>query len=287
MLMSHIDSNGQRWGNGADVRLGDFGDISAAFNYGFSDMMMNNLWVYDFNNLEEPQNFQISGFPVQESCEYAVSDPALLSSRLSVDTQYNRENDDPNTVKVTEMVESKVTQKGVKGPRSKRCKRTVFKSPLIDLYGSVGDQGSAMSKRSVGKIDVTEPTLKKQKGQNLENNDHVSRSISVNGADNQGSVMSKRSLGKIDLSEPEPTYKKQKGQNLENNGLISRSISVNGVGRWLEDMGFGRYAGMFEMHEVDEEALPLLTLDDLKEIGVLAVGPRRKLYAAICRLKGK
>ncbi|XP_039034388.1 uncharacterized protein LOC120170519 [Hibiscus syriacus] len=61
---------------------------------------------------------------------------------------------------------------------------------------------------------------------------------------------------------------------------------VTSVKRWLEDLGFGRYAGIFEMHEVDEEALPILTLDDLKEMGVFAVGHRRKLYTAIQQLRG-
>ncbi|KAM0034343.1 hypothetical protein Hdeb2414_s0016g00496481 [Helianthus debilis subsp. tardiflorus] len=81
MIMSHMESNDQRWPN---VRLGELGDISAAFNNGFSDMMMNNLWVYDFNVLEESQNHQLSGFPVQESSEYTVSNPALSSSRILV-----------------------------------------------------------------------------------------------------------------------------------------------------------------------------------------------------------
>ncbi|KAJ0803527.1 hypothetical protein HanOQP8_Chr00c445g0831221 [Helianthus annuus] len=118
-------------------------------------MMMNNLWMYDFNMLEESQNNLFSWFPVQESPEYAISDPALSSSSFLLDTEHNRENDDPNTIKVAEVVESKVTQKSVKGPRSKRCKRTVFKSPSnftstpsVELHGSVDNQGSAMSKRS-------------------------------------------------------------------------------------------------------------------------------------------
>ncbi|KAD2805955.1 hypothetical protein E3N88_39332 [Mikania micrantha] len=247
MLMSHLGSKEQRWPNGP---LGELGDASATFNYGLSDMMMNNLWVYDYNMLEESQNFQLSGYPVKESYEYAVSVPALSSSRLLVDMQHNRENDDPNLIKVTEMTESKVTQKSIKGPRSRRCKRTAFgnlhnftATPSIDLYGSVGNQGSATSKRCLAKSDPA----------------------------------------KNDLTEP--SFKKL---NLENNDVISDSVSdINGVGKWLEDLGFGRYAGVFEMHEVDETALPLLTLDDLKEMGVLAVGPRRKLYAAICRLKGK
>ncbi|XP_076910008.1 uncharacterized protein LOC143567485 [Bidens hawaiensis] len=234
MMMSHMESNDQRW---PSVRLGEFGDLSSAFSNGFSDMMMNNLWVYDFNVLEESRSYHISGFPVQES-----------DSGFLVDVNQDRENDDPNSMKATEMVECKVTEKRVKGARSKRCKRTVFEglwkfalTPSMDVYGSVDNQGSAMR--------------------------------------------SKRALGEHDIGER--VFKKRRGENLENNDLVSESVSVNSVGRWLEDVGFGRYASVFEMHEVDEEALPLLTVDDLKEMGVLAVGPRRKLYAALCGLNGK
>ncbi|XP_043700334.1 uncharacterized protein LOC122651065 [Telopea speciosissima] len=60
---------------------------------------------------------------------------------------------------------------------------------------------------------------------------------------------------------------------------------VNSVKTWLEQLGFGKYVGLFQMHEVDEEALPLLTFEDLKEMGIYTVGPRRKMYTAIQHLK--
>ncbi|XP_024024839.1 ankyrin repeat and SAM domain-containing protein 3 isoform X1 [Morus notabilis] len=68
--------------------------------------------------------------------------------------------------------------------------------------------------------------------------------------------------------------------------IKSEGGDTNCVRTWLEEMGFGKYADAFEMHEVDEEALLLLTLEDLKEMGVFAVGPRRKLYNAIQQLRG-
>uniref|UniRef100_J3NDD7 SAM domain-containing protein n=2 Tax=Oryza brachyantha TaxID=4533 RepID=J3NDD7_ORYBR len=46
----------------------------------------------------------------------------------------------------------------------------------------------------------------------------------------------------------------------------------------------GRYAAAFEAHEVDGEVLPCLTMDDLRDMGIGAVGARRKLYCAIQRL---
>lgn len=60
---------------------------------------------------------------------------------------------------------------------------------------------------------------------------------------------------------------------------------MNSVCRWLEERGFGMYTNVFMMHQVDEEALPLLTPADLKEMGVFAVGHRRKLYSAIQQLR--
>ncbi|KAI6675589.1 hypothetical protein NL676_003495 [Syzygium grande] len=82
--------------------------------------------------------------------------------------------------------------------------------------------------------------------------------------------------------------------NVSPNAGRGRGVDFAGVGRddsssvreWLEELGLGKYADMFEMHEVDEQALPLLTLQDLKEMGVRAVGPRRKLYSAIKQLAG-
>lgn len=58
-----------------------------------------------------------------------------------------------------------------------------------------------------------------------------------------------------------------------------------GVRSWLDRLGLGRYAPVFEIHEVDEEVLPLLTLEDLKDMGINAVGSRRKMYSAIQKLR--
>ncbi|MQL86781.1 hypothetical protein Taro_019314 [Colocasia esculenta] len=60
---------------------------------------------------------------------------------------------------------------------------------------------------------------------------------------------------------------------------------INNIKGWLNDLGFGKYAHIFEMHEVDGEVLPLLTFEDLKEMGVDAIGSRRKMFHAIQLLK--
>lgn len=55
------------------------------------------------------------------------------------------------------------------------------------------------------------------------------------------------------------------------------------VRKWLEAGGFGRFADLFEASEIDGEALPALTDEHLKELGI-ALGPRVKLLKAIAQL---
>ncbi|KAL8519987.1 hypothetical protein ACS0TY_010791 [Phlomoides rotata] len=58
-----------------------------------------------------------------------------------------------------------------------------------------------------------------------------------------------------------------------------------GVRDWLIGLGLERYAPVFEIHEVDDEVLPMLTLEDLKDMGINAVGSRRKMYSSILKLR--
>ncbi|KAF5743663.1 hypothetical protein HS088_TW08G00248 [Tripterygium wilfordii] len=81
----------------------------------------------------------------------------------------------------------------------------------------------------------------------------------------------------VDFSGPSDTDDRN---NNNNNG----SHGEDGVKVWLNSLGLGRYAPVFEIHEVDDEVLPLLTLEDLKDMGINAVGSRRKMYCAIQKL---
>src|SRR5580693_2008100 len=49
--------------------------------------------------------------------------------------------------------------------------------------------------------------------------------------------------------------------------------------------GSSTYEAAFRDNEIDGEMLPKLTSDDLKEIGVVAIGHRRKLLEAIAALR--
>ncbi|XP_055807275.1 uncharacterized protein LOC129876015 [Solanum dulcamara] len=74
-----------------------------------------------------------------------------------------------------------------------------------------------------------------------------------------------------------------------NNGGVHNEMNSGdksiGVRDWLVDLGLGRYAPVFEIHEVDDEVLPMLTLEDLKDMGINAVGSRRKMFNAILKLR--
>src|SRR5215472_929327 len=56
------------------------------------------------------------------------------------------------------------------------------------------------------------------------------------------------------------------------------------VTEWLQSLGLGRYAPDFAEHKVNRDVLPKLTVADLREIGVTAVGDRRRLLEAIGNL---
>src|SRR6187200_2653429 len=57
------------------------------------------------------------------------------------------------------------------------------------------------------------------------------------------------------------------------------------VGGWLKSLGLEQYEAAFRENAVDAEVLPTLTTDDLKEMGVIPIGHRRRLLDAITKLQ--
>lgn len=53
------------------------------------------------------------------------------------------------------------------------------------------------------------------------------------------------------------------------------------VAAWLHELGLGRYAASFAANDIDWEALPRLTTEDLRALGVASIGHRRILLEAI------
>ena len=59
------------------------------------------------------------------------------------------------------------------------------------------------------------------------------------------------------------------------------------VREWLRSLGLERYEAAFRENEIDEKVLPSLTAEDLKELGVKALGHRRVLLDAIAALRAE
>ena len=53
---------------------------------------------------------------------------------------------------------------------------------------------------------------------------------------------------------------------------------------WLSDLGLGAFRDRFLAADIDLSVMPLLTDDDLKEIGITSLGHRRKLMSAAAKL---
>ena len=57
------------------------------------------------------------------------------------------------------------------------------------------------------------------------------------------------------------------------------------IAAWLRGLGLEEYEPAFRDNRVDAAILPELTGEDLKDIGIAAVGDRRKLLQAIAALR--
>lgn len=58
------------------------------------------------------------------------------------------------------------------------------------------------------------------------------------------------------------------------------------IAAWLEALGLKRYEQTFRDNLVDIDVLPKLTLDDLRDMGIVAVGDRRRILEAIMAMHG-
>jgi class 3 adenylate cyclase/predicted ATPase len=57
------------------------------------------------------------------------------------------------------------------------------------------------------------------------------------------------------------------------------------IGEWLRGLGLEQYETAFRENAIDEKVLPSLTPEDVKDLGIKAVGHRRLLLDAIARLR--
>ncbi|XP_022728894.1 uncharacterized protein LOC111284496 [Durio zibethinus] len=312
MLVLSMNSKRQRRPN---VRLGEIGDVSAAFACGFSqknnESLVHKRWKPDFLNSQENELATAVEFCKGNSPNFLISDPGV-SSRISAELQQNRENKNLNSSKLgsnlisadeIDMMKSTLNFGTITRKSRVMKRRGRSREGNNCSFGSAWNWSSKLS-----------PQFSSEDRKELGEKEFMGIGSNVcadyypdNGfQDMSDHEMPATSKDACEYDADEPGYGNwQQGNTdgfwkdacFEGNDVFlkSRDIwdqtrypcnDVTSVRRWLEDLGFGRYASVFEMHEVDEETLPLLTLDDLKEMGVFAVGHRRKIYSAIQQLRG-
>jgi hypothetical protein len=59
------------------------------------------------------------------------------------------------------------------------------------------------------------------------------------------------------------------------------------IGAWLRELDLEQYEATFRENKIAGDVLPKLTADDLKDLGVVLVGDRRRLLEAIARLRSE
>jgi hypothetical protein len=59
------------------------------------------------------------------------------------------------------------------------------------------------------------------------------------------------------------------------------------IADWLRQLDLEQYIAAFAENAIDWSVLPTLTADDLRELGVVAIGHRRKLLNAIATLSAR
>ena len=92
-----------------------------------------------------------------------------------------------------------------------------------------------------------------------------------------------RSGSRMDPSEDAPSEVRTGA--LRSADLVTATDSMaQDIATWLDELDLGRYVNLFAENEIDFVALPHISENDLKEIGV-ALGARRKLLAAIAKLQ--
>jgi hypothetical protein len=66
---------------------------------------------------------------------------------------------------------------------------------------------------------------------------------------------------------------------------VGGQLPVGGFVVCLRSLGLGKHEAVFRENEIDETVLPSQTHENLKELGVTAVGHRLKLLDAIAALR--
>ncbi|CAM8929700.1 unnamed protein product [Rhodiola kirilowii] len=272
-----------------NVRLEEIGNLPAAVS--FVHKVRSNSWQ---NNRrlcggEKTDDTNVDGYKFdlgygnRTLAVFSCLDSVKVENvSLPADMQQNIENNNPNSCKLgceyVGLCKPKVDFGNVtKKRRVMKRKKQTTKSGNCSLASGLNSSRS----RS---YDTAEDTKKHAKGTYKFNSFGSSDIYPVVGStSHSGPEISTTSKQDFEDYLTEPSL--DIAHHTEDDRMPKEDAVFYNVDRWLEEKGFGKYVEIFEMHEVDEEALPLLTFEDLKEMGVKAVGPRRKLFNVIQDLR--
>ncbi|KAJ7956518.1 Sterile alpha motif domain [Quillaja saponaria] len=307
MSVLSMNSKRQRRPN---VRLGEIGDVSASLACSFSQKSKENFgpksWKYDSLTPKESKLNPICGVSREISSNFTNLDLGV-SPRISTVSQQNTENKNPNSSKPVVDSSNQINMNKLKLDFSnitRKCRvmkrrgrsRISHNNILAGTWISkISPEFSCEEGQACGGKEVVPFTSNVR---NKNSTDNSFKDIT----DQETTGTSSKAACEYDVHGPTCDTREQVNFHdgwKEDSGEGAFPISDNvwdemrcgdneaySVPRWLEDLGFGKYTALFEMHEVDEEVLPLLTLEDLKEMGVFSLGPRHKLFNAIQQLKG-
>lgn len=297
MLVVGVNSKRQRRPN---VRLGEIGDVSAALSFGISHKLKES-WEEKRpkQGLVKPKEtyFHPSCRFLAHEPDFSISDPGI-SAKDSVEA-HNSENWNPNSCKpvskFTLMPETVVCKPKLDFGMITRKRRGRNTRGSVTVHRFWSDRISPNELNNETREDYRGDgfgvhnacTYESFKDYSDYDTSDKSKNASMNG--NVKPLYEKLACSDSDELLMGNEYKGNNGldkKDFEGHKMSDGGVPVNSVRGWLEDLGFAKYACLFEMHEVDEEALPLLTFEDLKEMGINAVGPRRKIFNAIQLLKG-
>lgn len=287
-----------------NVRLEEIGDLPAAVSFVHKVRvdLRKRRWICD----GEKTDVNAAGITFDSgvnSC--AVTDLACLGSvKLencsNGDMQQNIENTNPNSGKPgfghSTSVGVGLGKAKVEFSNVTKKRRVMKRRPQTSNSGN-GSFGSAWNSSRLGSHDSDDNIKKHTKATHQFNSfgssdiypviwstGHSGPELSTTSKQDSEDYLIKHPLG---VSITNKSNSDEFAHHTDNEQMSKdKGMFLYGVDKWLEERGFGNYVELFETHEVDEEALPLLTFEDLKEMGVDAVGPRRKLYNAIRQLRG-
>lgn len=275
------------------VRLGEIGGGDQLYESQHHRRIASNSW--------KQQQQQILGFK-----EASKSSKTRALTNLS---EFNDTPDGDNDINLDSVaigswrVKHSSKKRGSLNVSAKRI-RSNWVSKFDDSGGGVGNGGEGEEKYSGGE-DIEEEEEEIYREFDVENSESLLKeqspihdSLENLGDGNEREVYYNRRVVRgrnyrnvnhdylhegVELSSPSDNDTRD----YRNNGRCgggSGSGGEDGVRIWLNSLGLGKYAPVFEIHEVDDEVLPMLTLEDLKDMGINAVGSRRKMFCAIQKL---